>query len=185
MPCNTQTRLTLRPATNVSIHVAKTGLIEAVRTVDPDIQVQWSRTLEAQMTEPVLLFRGFGAAFLVFGALALMLSAASVHALASHAVARRLRELGLRQALGAPRGAIVGTVLARTLRQLAMGALLGFILALLLLRVGTLLPWQMGRGAPGAVALVVLTLLLAVAAAVAGPLRSAVTIQPAQALGRE
>lgn len=160
-------------------------LVDIARQVDPDIRVQWSRTLADQMNQPVAIFRGMGAAFLGLGALALLLSAASIHALTGVTVTRRTRELGIRQALGATRGSIVKAVLSRTALQLAMGALAGTGLAVLLLRLATVMPWEIRQGNPAALGVVIGALALAGATALAQPLGRALAIRPADAMRAE
>lgn len=55
----------------------------------------------------------------------LLLSAAGVSALMSFAVTRRQREIGVRIALGAPRGRVMAAIFSRSARQLALGLLAG------------------------------------------------------------
>jgi len=160
-------------------------LIEIANQVDPGIRVQWSRTLAAQMREPVALFRGFGIAFLILGGLALLLSAASIYALTAATVTRRTKELGIRQALGANAPSIVVTVLRRSSVQLVLGAALGPALALGLLRLGRVLPWEVGQGSPWALAAVAGLFALSSLAALAQPVRRALSIRPADAMRSE
>ncbi|MEM7414223.1 MAG: ABC transporter permease [Gemmatimonadota bacterium] len=160
-------------------------LVEVIRRVDPDIRVQWSRTLADQMNQPVAIFRGMGAAFLALGALALILSAASIHALTGVTVTRRTRELGIRQALGASRGSIVHAVLSRTALQLIVGSICGAALAALLLRLAVVMPWEIRQGNPAALAIVVGALALAGTTALAQPLGRALAIRPADAMRAE
>lgn len=160
-------------------------LVEILRQVDPDIRLQWSRTLAAQMNEPVAIFRGMGAAFLLLGVLALILSAASIHALTGVTVTRRTRELGIRKALGATRGSVVHSVLSQTTFQLVVGSLIGAALAALLLRLATVMPWEIRQGNPAALAIVIGALALAGTSALAQPLARALAIRPADAMRAE
>src|SRR5688572_4587265 len=59
---------------------------------------------------------------------ALLLAAAGISALMSVTVARRRREIGILMALGAPSHRVLGSVLARAARQLAIGILGGIVL---------------------------------------------------------
>lgn len=160
-------------------------IVGIAAAIDPSIQVQRTRTLAAQMREPMLIFKGLGVAFLTLGGLALLLSAASLHALTSSTVTRRTRELGIRQALGAGSGSIVRTVVRRAALQLAMGLALGLSMALGLLRIARSFPWEVRQGNPGALALVLCVLALSATAALATPLHRALRIRPADAMRSE
>jgi cell division protein FtsX len=112
----------------------------------------------------------------------LLLSAAGVHALMSFTVAQRRKEIGIRAALGAQPRRILGSILSRALRQLALGAAVGCLLA------GALMFGEWGFAAERAA-----VLMLAIAAivlsvgllAALGPARRGLSIQPTEALRAE
>jgi putative ABC transport system permease protein len=116
----------------------------------------------------------FGSVLLV----ALVFSAASLHALMAVAVQRRTREIGIRIALGAnPRG-VLRTVFARAGRQLGAGIVAGDSIVVLI-------AWR--TGAVTADLLVALAIMSVVMAAVgvlacAAPARRALRVQPTEAL---
>ncbi len=64
------------------------------------------------------------------GTLALMLTVSGIYGVLSYAVARRTKEIGLRIALGAGSGRIVGLVVRQSLRLCAAGLVLGLGCAL-------------------------------------------------------
>jgi putative ABC transport system permease protein len=160
-------------------------LVDITRDVDENIRVQWTTTLAAQMREPVAIFRTLGFGFLVMGALALLLSAASIHALTACTVTRRTREIGIRQALGAGASRIVGDVLRRSVTQLALGTILGTALGLGLLQLSRVFPWEVRQANPTALGIVVAGLTLSGVVALAQPLRRALSIRPADAMRAE
>jgi predicted permease len=146
--------------------------------------VQWSKSLSAQMGEPVALFRSLGIGLVVLGAIALLLSGASIYALLSLRVTRQRREIAVRLALGAPRSAVVRTVLGSTLRHVTVGSIAGLALALLVSRSIAQIPYEIGISDGGSFAATALILAVIGAAACAIPLRRALRLRP-MALLRE
>jgi ABC-type antimicrobial peptide transport system permease subunit len=61
----------------------------------------------------------------LFAALGLTLGIAGVHGVISHRAAQRTREIGIRMAMGASAGSVVGMVLRETFRVSVVGALAG------------------------------------------------------------
>lgn len=61
----------------------------------------------------------------IFSGLALCLSAVGLYGVMSYWVSRRVREIGIRVALGATRGGILAKVVGEALRLMAAGVLLG------------------------------------------------------------
>jgi putative ABC transport system permease protein len=87
--------------------------IADVRTMD-----QWvSRSLEQRRTPTLLLA--------LFGGVALVLSAIGIYGVLAFGVAQRVREFGIRQALGADRRAILRLVLAQGLTTAGLGIAIG------------------------------------------------------------
>jgi predicted permease len=60
-----------------------------------------------------------------FGALAVTLAAIGLYGLMAYAVANRTREIGIRMALGAPRGRVLATEILSALRLVALGIAIG------------------------------------------------------------
>jgi predicted permease len=121
----------------------------------------------------------------VFGGLALLITVVGLFGLLSYLVEQRRQEIGIRMALGADRGAVVGMVLRQTLVLLGAGVVIGIGLALwsnrllkgFLYGVRTSDPWTIGL-AP---------LLLVVCGLIAAlvPARRAATVNPVEALRAE
>lgn len=144
--------------------------------------VQWSKTLSAQMDEPVALFRSLGIGLLVLGGIALLLSGASIYALLSLRVTRQRREIAVRLALGAPRVALVRSVLGSTFRHVMMGSAVGLALAMLVTRSIAQIPYEIGISDRGTVGVTVIILAVIAAAACALPLRRALRLRPMELL---
>ena len=65
----------------------------------------------------------------IFGALALLIAALGLYGVTSYAVQRRSSEIGIRMALGAQRGDVLGLVLRQSLTLTAIGIALGLAAA--------------------------------------------------------
>ncbi|HUE85920.1 MAG TPA: ABC transporter permease [Vicinamibacterales bacterium] len=101
----------------------------------------------------------------LFAGVALMLAAAGVYGVLTHAMARRTREIGLRLALGARREQVRRMVVAQALRRVALGVLVGLIGAAALTRLMSTLLHGVRPGDPatfaGVTALLITVALLA------------------------
>jgi predicted permease len=101
----------------------------AVRSLDPT-QVEAPSTmwdfLETAATEITSLAR----IIIFMTGIAVLLAVTGVHGVLSFAIRRRTREFGIRMTLGATRPLIFGAVLARGLRQIALGLMCGAVLCI-------------------------------------------------------
>jgi ABC-type antimicrobial peptide transport system permease subunit len=108
-----------------------------------------------------------------------MLSVAGIYALMSFTVSRRTREIAIRTAVGAGRRQIVGIVFGRAVWQLAIGVMLGSLIAVPVLRDGV------ADEGPWTLVVVSTVLLVAGIAACLVPVRRAFAIEPAMAMRSE
>jgi predicted permease len=117
-----------------------------------------------------------------FSLLALLLATLGVYAAVSFTVERRLQELGIRLALGAPRSSIVGMVVRESLVVAAVGVIVGLSVALIATR--GLEGMLFGVGAVDRATFVgaALVLLLAAGAAAFVPARRAARADPVDVL---
>jgi ABC-type antimicrobial peptide transport system permease subunit len=121
----------------------------------------------------------------LFGALGLVLSAVGLYGVLAYLVERRTSEIGVRMALGADRGSVIGMVLGGAFWQVGIGLVLGLPAAI---GAGKLMASQLFGVEPwDPVMLMLATLLLGLAALVASvlPAWRAASVQPMVALRTE
>jgi predicted permease len=103
---------------------------QAVSSVNADIPLYWVDTLEGAIAQGVWFVRVFGTMFMIFGFVALFLASVGLYAVMSFSVSRRIREVGIRMALGARAADVVRMIFRQGLTQLVVGMTLGLLLAL-------------------------------------------------------
>ena len=154
----------------------------AVQSIDPEQPIaevrtmdQWvSRSLEGRRMTMLLL--------VLFGAVALVLSAIGVYGVLAFGVAQRVREFGIRQALGADRGSILSLVLRQGLRTAGLGVVIGLGLSAVLTRYLQALLFGVGSHDLAVFGGVTVLLLAVAALACYVPARRATEIDPMVAL---
>jgi len=108
---------------------------QAVWAVNPDQPVAQLRTLDAHVAESLAGPRAISLFLTGMGIIALALAAMGIYGVMAHAVAQQQREIGIRMALGAGRGTVVGMVTRDGMSLAGVGMLLGVPLAYLMHRV--------------------------------------------------
>jgi putative ABC transport system permease protein len=105
------------------------SLRQVVASVNADIPLYWVDTYEHQIAQQVWFVRVFGTMFMIFGFVALFLASVGLYAVMSFSVSRRIREVGIRMALGARAGDVVRMIFRQGLVQLVVGMSLGLLFA--------------------------------------------------------
>jgi predicted permease len=103
---------------------------EAIRAVDPNVPIQDVFTQMEQVERRLAQEKVFAQVCTLFGGLALLLAAIGLFGVMSYNVARRTNEIGIRIALGAQRGAVLGATLRESLLLVVIGAGVGFAAAI-------------------------------------------------------
>ena len=106
----------------------------AVRAIDPEQPIADVRTMEQWVARSLQNRRTNMTLLTIFGAVALVLSAIGIYGVLAFGVAQRVREFGIRQALGADRSSILSLVLKQGLRTAGVGMVLGLAASVALSR---------------------------------------------------
>jgi putative ABC transport system permease protein len=165
---------------------AATATVRSVlREIDPLIPIAETRSLRdvwrASMARDEFILTLLGA----FGILALVLATVGVYGVTAQAARKRTQEIGIRMALGAGGGQVVGMMVAQGMTVVAVGLALGVGGALVAGRVlGTLL-YGVAPTDPPTLAAVVALLAAVAAAACYLPARRATAVDPVQSLRSE
>jgi predicted permease len=102
------------------------GIREAARTLDADLVVDVTK-LEENLEVWRTPSRIVAALSAVLGALALLLASVGVYGVVSYGVSQRIREIGIRMALGADGREVMSLLLRQAMRPVVIGALIGIV----------------------------------------------------------
>ncbi len=121
----------------------------------------------------------------VMGVMGAMLSITGIFGMAAYSVSKRLRELGIRVALGAQRKEVLEAALGRAFKLLALGSVAGLILGLLATRILAFIVYQATPRDPLVLAGVVLAMALLGLVATWIPAQRALSVDPIMLLREE
>ena len=106
----------------------------AVQAIDPEQPITDVRTMEEWVDRSLEIRRAPTTLLTIFGAVALLLSAIGIYGVLAYGVTQRVREFGIRQALGADQRSILSLVLRQGLTRVLLGVTIGLAGALMLSR---------------------------------------------------
>jgi predicted permease len=158
------------------------GLTGAIRSkvheLDPGLPTfmqTWTDAMNGALFPPLMASLSLG----VLGAMGALLSVTGIFGLATYAVSKRKRELGIRMALGAQKSEVLAAALGRALKLLVFGSAAGLILGLLASRVLAMVVYGATPRDPLVLAGVVLAMLLVGLIATWIPAQRALAVGPA------
>jgi putative ABC transport system permease protein len=158
---------------------------EAVHAVDPDLPIENVRTLD-EIRERFLARPRLTAMLLtVFAGLALLVTVAGITGVIATSVSQRTQEFGIRMALGASQGSVLGMVLGQGILLIALGLAIGIGVALVFSRLLQTYLYQTAPTDPLTFTFVAATFLVAGTLACLGPAWRATTVDPITALRAE
>jgi putative ABC transport system permease protein len=146
--------------------------------VEPRPMTDWTADVTASRRYPMILLA-------LLAGLALVLAAVGLYGVLAYFVGERTREIGVRRALGAPKGTVVGLVLGQGARLVGAGLVIGGIAAIWGTRFLRGLLYEIGTGDPGAIAGAVLVLAAVGLGASLLPALRAARVDPAVTLRGE
>jgi predicted permease len=153
------------------------ALQQSLRRLDPALPLE-IKTWNSELDSALFAARVATVALGVLGILGAMLAITGIFGMASYAVSKRLRELGIRVALGANRGKVLGAALGRAVRLLAIGSVVGMILGVLATRVLSSIVYQATPKDPIVLGGVIFTMLAVGLVAAWIPARRALAVDP-------
>src|SRR6202042_185275 len=149
-----------------------------LRDIDPGMVLAirpWSTELDGILFPSRMATVSLG----VLGMMGAMLSITGIFGMAAYSVSKRLRELGIRMALGAQRKEVLQAALGRAFKLLAIGSTAGLLLGIMASRVLASIVYQATPRDPVVLAGVVAAMLLLGLLATWIPARRALSLDPA------
>ena len=153
------------------------ALQHSLRGLDSALPLE-IKTWNSELDSALFAARVATVALGVLGLLGTMLAITGIFGMASYVVTKRLRELGIRVALGANQRKVLSAALGRAFRLLAVGSVAGMILGLLATRLLSFIVYQATPKDPVVLGGVILAMLSVGLAASWIPARRALAVDP-------
>lgn len=153
-----------------------------LRKVDPTLPIYGEKTMRMHLDEKEANRRGIMYLLGGYAGIALILAAVGIYGMLAYEVTQRTKEIGIRGAIGATRGQIVGLILRQGLRKAGLGLAAGLVGALALSRFLAGLLYDVAPRDPLVFGGVTLLLLLVALVASWLPAWRAAQIDPMEAL---
>jgi predicted permease len=159
-------------------------LQRTLSSIEPNVPItvqSWSDSLQGELFPA----RAAAVALGVMGMLAAMLAVTGIFGMAAYNVSRRMKELGIRVALGARKTQVMSAAVGRPIVLLGVGSVLGLISSVLASRLLGQIVYQANPRDPVVLGGVVLTMTLLGIVASAIPARRALGVDPSRLMREE
>lgn len=164
---------------------AAAGMRTVIQNADKELAMEPVTTMDSIVSDSMTGLRSQTRLLAIFSFIALLLAAIGTYGVLACAVAEHTHEIGIRMAVGAGRGDIIGMVVRRTLLLTAGGAVLGLAGALALTRVLTRFLFELKPTDSGTLLAATATLIAVGLVASFIPALRAATVHPMEALRHE
>lgn len=156
-----------------------------IRASDPEIPVYGVSTMEHLRQIDFWEFRFLGGMFTVFGAIALFLAAIGVYGVLSYSVSQRVREIGVRVALGAQKGDVLRLIIGQGVMLALVGVGIGLVLAVGAARIVASILYDVSPSDPVSFAGIAFLLTAVASLASFVPANRAMDVDPLESLRNE
>jgi len=156
-----------------------------LRAINENITLFDARTMSDHLRITFFIDQTAATFLTLFGALALILAMIGLFGLISFSMNLRVREFGIRMALGADRVAVIGLVLKQGLKLVTIGLVLGLVISALVMQILERALYGISAFDPVTIAGVVVLFLTVAALASWIPARRAVALDPMRTLRYE
>jgi predicted permease len=155
---------------------------DTLASINPNLTIVKFQTFQQQIDDRFIEERLIARLTSLFGLLALLLAAIGLYGVTAYTVVRRTPEIGIRMALGAARGRVIGTVMRGAMLQAVAGLFIGIPVTIFCVRYVKSQLYEMTSVSVPVMAIAIGVLVLAAAIAGFIPARRAASIDPVRAL---